>query len=145
MEKVMVISGSERDKAVVEKIVQVLIAFGVEYRQDVASAHRNPEKVDVLVKNSTADVFIAVAGLSAALPGVIAARTIKPVIGVPVNASMNGLDALLSVAQMPSNVPVACVGIDNGKNAAMLAIEILSLGDPVLEKKLREFKESLKK
>ena len=93
----------------------------------MASAHRNPDKVDNLVKTSTADVFIAVAGMSAALPGVVAARTIKPVIGVPVNSSLNGLDALLSVAQMPPNVPVACVSIDGGKNAGILAIEILAL------------------
>lgn len=145
MERVLILSGSESDRAIVEKITQVLTAFGVEYRYEVASAHRNPVKVDNLVANSTADVFIAVTGLSAALPGVIAARTIKPVIGVPVNAALNGLDALLSTVQMPPNVPVACVGIENGKNAAILSVQILALKDPNLDKKLRDFKESLKK
>lgn len=145
MERVLILSGSESDKPIVDKITQVLTAFGVEHRYEVASAHRNPDKVDMLVKNSTADVFIGVAGVSAALPGVIAARTTKPVIGVPVNAALNGLDSLLSIAQMPSNVPVACVGIDNGKNAAILAVEILALKDNALAQKLNEFKESLKK
>ncbi|MEK6982134.1 MAG: 5-(carboxyamino)imidazole ribonucleotide mutase [Candidatus Micrarchaeota archaeon] len=145
MERVLILSGSESDKPVIEKITQVLNAFGVSHKWEVASAHRNPDKVDNLVKTSTADVFIAVAGMSAALPGVVAARTIKPVIGVPVNSSLNGLDALLSVAQMPPNVPVACVSIDGGKNAGILAIEILALKDSELETKLKEFKESLKK
>lgn len=145
MERVLILSGSESDKPIVEKITKVLDAFGVDYRYEVASAHRNPDKVDLFVKNSSADVFIGVAGVSAALPGVIAARTTKPVIGVPVNAALNGMDSLLSIAQMPPNVPVACVGIDNGKNAGVLAVEILALKDPELDKKLREFKESLKK
>jgi len=144
MEKVMIISGSESDKQVVEKVVQVLNAFNIEYRYEVASAHRNPEKVDSLIKNSSADVFIAIAGLSAALPGVIASKTTKPVIGVPVSSALGGLDALLSIAQMPSNVPVACVGIDNGKNAGMLAVEILALNNANLAKKLQDFKEQLK-
>ncbi len=145
MEKVLILSGSESDKQVVEKVTQVLTAFGVKYKYEVASAHRNPEKVESLVKNSAADVFIAVAGLSAALPGIIASKTTKPVIGVPVSSALNGLDALLSIAQMPSNVPVACVGIDNGKNAGMLAVEILALSDSNLAKKLRDFKEQIKK
>lgn len=145
MERVLILSGSESDRPVIEKITQVLNAFGIENKWEVASAHRNPDKVDFLVKNSTADVFIAVAGMSAALPGVVAARTIKPVIGVPVNASLNGLDSLLSVAQMPSNVPVACVSIDGGKNAGILAAQILALKDTEIDKKLREFKESLKR
>ncbi|HLC69089.1 MAG TPA: 5-(carboxyamino)imidazole ribonucleotide mutase [Candidatus Bilamarchaeaceae archaeon] len=145
MERVLILSGSESDKPIVDKITQVLDAFGVTYQYKVASAHRNPQKVDELVRNSPADVFIAVTGLSAALPGVIAARTTKPVIGVPVNASLDGLDALLATVQMPPNVPVACVGIDNGKNAGVLAVEILALKDPELERKLHEFKESLKK
>ncbi len=145
MERVLILSGSESDKPIVEKIIQVLTAFNVAHKYEVASAHRNPEKVDNLVKTSTAEVFIAVAGMSAALPGVVAARTTKPVIGVPVNASLDGLDSLLSIAQMPPNVPVACVGIDNGKNAGVLAVQILALKDSELDRKLREFKESLKK
>ena len=89
-------------------------------------------------------VFIAVAGLSAALPGVVASRTTKPVIGVPVDAALDGLDALLSIAQMPPNVPVAAVGINNGKNAAILAVQILALKDVELAQRLAEFKEKLK-
>ena len=145
MERVLIISGSESDKPIVEKVTQVLTAFNIEYKYEVASAHRNPDKVDSLVKNSSADVFVAIAGLSAALPGVIASKTTKPVIGVPVSSALNGLDALLSIAQMPPNVPVACVGIDNGKNAGMLAAEILALNDSTLAKKLQDFKEQLKK
>ncbi len=144
MEKVLIISGSKSDEEIVNKAIDVLKAFDVEYRYEVASAHRNPDKVESLVKESSADVFIAVAGLSAALPGVIASRTTKPVIGVPVNAALDGLDALLSIAQMPPNVPVAAVGINNGKNAAMLAIQILALGDSGLAQKLLEFKEKMK-
>lgn len=145
MERVLIISGSESDRPIAEKVIKVLQAFGVEHKYEIASAHRNPQKVDELVVNATAEVFVCIAGLSAALPGVVAARTTKPVIGVPVNAALNGLDALLSVAQMPPNVPVACVGIDNGKNAGLLAVQILAINDPVLADKLKEFKESLKK
>jgi 5-(carboxyamino)imidazole ribonucleotide mutase len=144
MEKVLIISGSKSDEEIVNKAIDVLKAFDVEYRYEVASAHRNPDKVESLVRESSADVFIAVAGLSAALPGVIASRTTKPVIGVPVNAALDGLDALLSIAQMPPNVPVAAVGINNGKNAAMLAIQILALSDSGLAQKLLEFKEKMK-
>ena len=91
------------------------------------SAHRDPDKLDAYVKASTCKVYIAIAGLSAALPGVIASKTDKPVIGVPVSGTLNGLDALLAIAQMPKGVPVACVGVDNGENAAWLAIRILKL------------------
>ncbi len=144
MEKVLIISGSKSDEEIVNKAIDVLKAFDVEYKYEVASAHRNPDKVESLVQESSADVFIAVAGLSAALPGVVASRTTKPVIGVPVNAALDGLDALLSIAQMPPNVPVAAVGINNGKNAAMLAIQILALSDSGLSQKLLEFKEKMK-
>ncbi|MBU0532485.1 5-(carboxyamino)imidazole ribonucleotide mutase [Candidatus Micrarchaeota archaeon] len=144
MEKVLILSGSKSDEEIVTKVEGVLSAFGVSYRSEVASAHRNPEKVEMLVKESTADVFIAIAGLSAALPGVVASKTIKPVIGVPIDAALGGLDSLLSIAQMPPNVPVASVGINNGKNAAILAIEILAISDPELRQKLVEFKEKLK-
>jgi len=94
-----------------------------------ASAHREPEKVRDIVKNNTDGkvVFICIAGLSAALPGVVASLTSKPVIGVPVSAKLGGMDALLSCVQMPPGVPVATVGIDNGKNAALLALRILGL------------------
>ena len=144
MEKVLIIAGSKSDEEIVNKVAEVLKAFNVEYRSEVASAHRNPDKVESLVRESTADVFIAIAGLSAALPGVIASRTTKPVIGVPVDAALDGLDALLAISQMPPNVPVAAVGINNGKNAAILAVQILALKDGELANKLTEFKEKLK-
>ncbi|MFN7990638.1 MAG: 5-(carboxyamino)imidazole ribonucleotide mutase [Candidatus Micrarchaeia archaeon] len=144
MEKVLILTGSKSDDEIAKQAIDVLNAFGVPYRYEVASAHRNPEKVDRLVRESTASVFIGIAGMSAALPGVIAARTAKPVIGVPVNASLDGLDSLLSVAQMPPNVPVACVGVGMGKNAGLLAVQILALSDGALSVRLAEFKEKLK-
>ncbi len=144
MEKVLILAGSKSDEDVARQAMDVLAAFSVPYRFEIASAHRNPEKVDRLVRETTAQVFIAIAGMSAALPGVVAARTTKPVIGVPVNASLDGLDALMSVAQMPPNVPVAAVGIGMGKNAALLAVQMLALGDAALAARLAEFKEKLK-
>ncbi|MEM2908779.1 MAG: 5-(carboxyamino)imidazole ribonucleotide mutase [Candidatus Bilamarchaeaceae archaeon] len=137
MERVLIICGSKSDEEIAKKAIDTLDEFGVTYRYEIASAHRNPEKVDALVKGTSADVIIAIAGLSAALPGVVASRTTKPVIGVPVNVKLDGLDALLSMMQMPSGVPVATVGIDNGKNAALLAIEILALKDELLAEKLK--------
>jgi 5-(carboxyamino)imidazole ribonucleotide mutase len=127
MVDVAVILGSASDKQIADKAVDVLSKSGVSYDLQVLSAHRNPDELDAYVKSSDAKVFIAIAGLSAALPGVIAARTDKPVIGVPVSAKLGGLDALLSIAQMPKGVPVACVGIDNGDNAAHMAVRILKL------------------
>ncbi len=144
MSKVMIISGSKSDSEIAEKAAKVLKEFGIEYSVEVASAHRNPEKVEKLVEEGGADVFIAIAGLSAALPGVIASKTIKPVIGVPVSAKLDGLDALLSIAQMPPKIPVATVGIDNGANAAYLAMEIIAVKDGSIAAKLREFREKLK-
>ena len=144
MEKVLILSGSKSDDEIAKSVMDVLSAFGVSCKYEVASAHRNPEKVDRLIRETTAQVLIGIAGMSAALPGVMAARTTKPVIGVPVNASLDGLDSLLSVAQMPPNVPVACVGIGMGKNAGVLAVQILALSDPGLALKLAEFKEKLK-
>jgi len=141
--KVLVVMGSKSDSHIAEKVTAVLDEFGVEYEVEVASAHRNPEKVEELAKRDY-DVFIAIAGLSAALPGVIAAHTTRPVIGVPVSAKLGGIDALLSIAQLPPGVPVATVGIDNGKNAALLAIEILATRDGELEKKLREYRERMR-
>ncbi|ACS33249.1 5-(carboxyamino)imidazole ribonucleotide mutase [Thermococcus gammatolerans] len=141
--KVLVVMGSKSDSHVAEKVTSVLDEFGVEYDIEVASAHRNPKKVEELARKDY-DVFIAIAGLSAALPGVIAAHTIKPVIGVPVSAKLGGLDALLSMAQLPPGVPVATVGIDNGKNAALLAIEILALRDERLREKLKEHREKMR-
>ncbi|WP_297420992.1 5-(carboxyamino)imidazole ribonucleotide mutase [Thermococcus sp.] len=140
--KVLVVMGSRSDSHIAEKVTSVLDEFGVEYDVEVASAHRNPEKVEELAK-SDYDVFIAIAGLSAALPGVIASHTIKPVIGVPVSAKLGGLDALLSISQMPPGIPVASVGIDNGKNAALLAIEILALGNQELAEKVEEYRREM--
>ena len=124
---VLILCGSKSDMPIVEGATKVLDEHNISYDVEIASAHRDPEKVRTIVKNSEADVFIAIAGLSAALPGVVASLTNKPVIGVPVSVKLNGLDALLSIVQMPPGVPVACVGIDNGKNAAYLAIRILKL------------------
>ncbi len=137
--------GSESDLKIAEKAVNVLKEFGVEFEVRVASAHRTPELVEEIVKNSKADVFIAIAGLAAHLPGVIASLTTKPVIAVPVDAKINGLDALLSAVQMPPGIPVATVGIDRGENAAILALEILSLKDENIAKKLAEYREKMKK
>ena len=141
---VVVIMGSSSDAKIAEKRKRVFDEFGVDYEIRVASAHRTPEKVEEIVKNSNADVFIAIAGLAAALPGAIASLTSKPVIGVPVSAKLGGLDALLSIAQMPPGIPVACVGIDRGENAALLAIEILAIKDTELMKKLDEYKKKMK-
>ncbi len=141
--RVLVVMGSKSDSQVAEKVTAVFDEFDVDYDVEVASAHRNPEKVEELAGKDY-DVFIAIAGLSAALPGVIASHTAKPVIGVPVSAKLGGLDSLLSIAQMPPGVPVAAVGIDNGKNAALLAIEILALKDESLKKKLEEYRERMR-
>jgi len=122
--KVAIVMGSESDKKIAEKAEKVLKENKIPFETFVASAHRNPEKVKEIASKDF-NVFIAIAGLSAALPGVIASHTKKPVIGVPVSSKLGGLDALLAIAQMPKGVPVACVGIDNAENAAWLAIRIL--------------------
>ena len=127
MSKVAIISGSASDSHIVDKAKAVFDENGTEYDVQVLSAHRNPVELDEYVTGSDADVFICIAGLSAALPGVVASRTEKPVIGVPVSGTLGGLDALLSIAQMPRGIPVACVGIDNGANAAHLALRILKV------------------
>jgi 5-(carboxyamino)imidazole ribonucleotide mutase len=128
MVDVAVILGSASDRAIADKAIDVLAKNDISYDLQVLSAHRNPDELDAYVRKSDAKVFITIAGLAAALPGVVAARTKKPVIGVPVSAKLGGLDALLSIVQMPKGVPVACVGIDNGDNAAHLAIRILQVG-----------------
>jgi len=124
---VSIIAGSESDKDVYEKAEKVLGENNVPYELKIISAHRDPDKLDAYLKSCQSLVYITVAGLSAALPGVVASKTDKPVIGVPVSAKLGGLDALLSIVQMPPRVPVACVGIDRGENAAYLAIRILNL------------------
>ena len=125
--QVAVIAGSTSDEKVYDKTLKVLKEKEISHELQIISAHRDPEKLDNYIKQSEALIFIAVAGLSAALPGVIASKTDKPVIGVPVDSKLGGLDALLSIVQMPPRVPVACVGIDRGENAAYLAIRILNL------------------
>ena len=124
---VTILAGSESDKEVYEKAEKVLKENNIPYELKIISAHRDPDKLDDYLKTCQSLVYIAVAGLSAALPGVVASKTEKPVIGVPVSAKLGGLDALLSIVQMPPRVPVACVGIDRGENAAYLAIRILNL------------------
>ena len=125
MVTVSILTGSKSDSEIAERSSKVLDDAGVDYEIRVISAHRNPVELDEYISKSDAEVFITIAGLSAALPGVVASKTNKPVIGVPVSAKLGGLDALLSIAQMPPGVPVACVGIDNGANAAHLALRIL--------------------
>lgn len=125
MATVAILIGSETDRKIAESTAKVLDGADVDYEIRVLSAHRNPIELEDYIRKSDAEVFIAIAGLSAALPGVIASRTKKPVIGVPVSSKLGGMDALLSIVQMPKGVPVACVGIDNGENAAHLALRIL--------------------
>lgn len=127
MADVAIIAGSDSDLPVAEKAFLVLEDHGISYDFVVLSAHRDPDRLDDYVRNADCSLFITIAGLSAALPGVVAARTDKPVIGVPVAGTLMGIDALLSIAQMPAGVPVACVGIGNGANAAYLAVRILTL------------------
>ena len=140
MSKVSIIMGSKSDLPVAEKAINILKKFEVPFDINVASAHRTPHRVEELVINSDADVFIAIAGLSAALPGVVASFTIKPVIGVPVSGAIN-FDALLSVVQMPPGIPVAAVGMDRGDNAATLAVEMLSIKDASLQEKLKAYRQ----
>ena len=124
---ISIIAGSSSDKEVYKKTEKILNENGIKYDLQILSAHRNPEELDDYIQSCDSLIYIAVAGLSAALPGVIASKTDKPVIGVPVSTKLGGLDALLSIAQMPPGVPVASVGIDRGENAAHLAIRILNL------------------
>ncbi|MBA2840686.1 5-(carboxyamino)imidazole ribonucleotide mutase [Methanococcus maripaludis] len=141
---ITIIMGSKSDVKIAEKAVSILKEFEIDYEVRVASAHRTPELVEEIVKNSKSKVFIAIAGLAAHLPGVVAAMTTKPVIAVPVESKLDGLDALLSAVQMPPGIPAACVGIDRGENAAILAAEMLSISDERIEKKLAEFRENQK-
>lgn len=141
---VLIVLGSKTDSEVGQKAGSILDEFGVGYEMVVASAHRTPDLLRDLIRNTTARVVIAIAGLSAALPGTIAAHTTKPVIGVPVSGKLN-LDAILSVSQMPPGVPVAAVGLDRGENAAILAVEILAIKDERLGEKLREHRDAMKK
>lgn len=139
---VLIILGSKSDLKVAEKTKAILKELNVNYDIKIASAHRTPDLVKVLVSNSKAKVIIAIAGLSAALPGVVAAHTIKPVIGVPVGGALN-MDSILSILQMPPGIPVGAVGLDNGKNAALLACEILAISDENLKTKLLEYRKQM--
>ncbi len=140
---VQIVLGSKSDMKVAEKAIEVLKELGISYKVNIASAHRTPDLVEKVVAESKADVFIAIAGLSAALPGVIAARTTKPVIGVPVSGAVN-LDSILSVVQMPPGIPVAGVGLDRGENAALLAAQILALKDERIHKAILKYRQKLR-
>jgi 5-(carboxyamino)imidazole ribonucleotide mutase len=142
-----IVSGSASDKPVVDKITAVLDELGVSWEYSVLSAHRTPNKVVRYSKEAEGRglaVLIGVAGLSAALPGCLAAHSILPVIGVPCDGgALGGIDALYSVAQMPAGIPVAAVGIGNGKNAAYLAASILSISHPDIRENLLAYRKSL--
>ncbi len=142
--KVAVIMGSASDWDVMSAACTTLEEFGVPYEKKVLSAHRNPGPLAAYVESAPekgCEVFIAGAGGAAHLPGVIAALTTLPVIGIPVKSkALNGLDSLLSIVQMPSGVPVATMAIDGARNAALYAISILALQDQDLASKLKQFR-----
>ena len=145
--KVAIIIGSDSDWPIMKPAYELLSKFGIEAEVHVASAHRTPAKVRELVTTAPergVSVFIAAAGAAAHLGGVIASYTTLPVIGVPVNATpLNGMDALLSTVQMPSGIPVATVAINGAKNAAVLALQILSVADVKLQEALKEYREKM--
>ncbi len=147
MASVVLLLGSASDKPVAAKAEQTLEQLDIDYETHVASAHRTPGRVVDLVENSGAQVFIAIAGLSAALPGVVAAHTRKPVIGVPCasDSSPGNLDSLLSVVQMPPGVPVGAVGLGRGENAALLAARILALGNDKIAAALEDYQDELER
>lgn len=139
--EVLVLMGSDSDLPVMEKAAKTLREFGVPFRMTVASAHRSPERVRRLVRESEkrgVRVFVAGAGGAAHLAGVVASLTTKPVIGVPLKSALSGLDSLLATSQMPKGVPVAAMAVDGAANAAWLAAEILALSDKALAKTLEE-------
>jgi 5-(carboxyamino)imidazole ribonucleotide mutase len=142
--KIAIVMGSTSDEEVAVKARKVLEEFGIPSDTQVISAHRNPNKIRTFVRGAEAagyTVFIAIAGLAAHLPGVIASMTVLPVIGVPAESGpLAGKDALYSIVQMPPGVPVACVGIGNAKNAALLAVQICSVADSALRQKLRDYR-----
>lgn len=147
MPLVRVILGSKSDLATCEPLRLILDEFGVAYDFHVSSAHRNPDATAKLAQDAEADgvqVMIAAAGMAAHLPGVIASHTVLPVIGIPLSSGgLGGLDALLSIAQMPPGVPVASVAVGGAKNAALLAVQILGAVIPELREKFREYKQKL--
>lgn len=146
--KIGIIVGSKSDLPVIEKAEKQLKEFGISYDITIASAHRAPKKVEAYAKSAEKkyDLIIAAAGMAAALPGVVAAHTHLPVIGIPIHSNaLSGHDALFSIVQMPPGVPVASVAIDGGRNAAILTAQILALKYPGLKKKLKHFKSELSK
>ena len=144
MAHVAVVVGSTSDVAAAKPALEVLDRFGVSWEASVCSAHRAPERLRTLVREAEAagtKVFIAGAGMAAALPGAVASMTVRPVVGLPLAAgALNGIDALLAIAQMPPGVPVATVAIGGAANAAYLAIEILAAADDELAGKLRDWR-----
>lgn len=147
--KVAVFIGSDSDFEVVKDALDILKEFRVSYKLEVTSAHRSPERTVKLIKSSEedgAEVFIAVAGKAAHLAGIVAAHTVRPVIGVPVESpALNGMDALLSTVQMPKGIPVATMGLgkSGAVNAALLAVQVLGLKEPSLKEKLKEYREKM--
>ncbi|MBR6016128.1 MAG: 5-(carboxyamino)imidazole ribonucleotide mutase [Prevotella sp.] len=144
---VSIIMGSTSDLPVMEKAAVFLDEMGIPFEMQALSAHRTPDAVEQFAKNAAergVRVIIAGAGMAAALPGVIAAQTTLPVIGVPIKGMLDGLDALLSIVQMPPGIPVATVGVNGALNAAILAAEMLALGDAELQRKMVDYKENLK-
>lgn len=146
--KVLVVMGSDSDYPVVKDCLATLRSFDVEFKAEVCSAHRTPERAAELAKSASLEgygVIIAAAGKAAHLPGVLAAFTILPVIGLPIKSSFqDGMDSLLSIVQMPPGVPVAAVAVNGSVNAALLAVQILSLKYKYLEQKFIEYKETMK-
>ncbi len=140
---VCVLMGSKSDLDKASKSFEVFRRFGVDFEVHVASAHRTPELVEKIVKETKHDVFLVFAGLSAALPGFVAALTTKPVVGVPISGKVP-YDSLLSMVQMPKGVPVAVVGVDNVVNGALLCVQILSIKDETLIEKIKEYRNEMK-
>lgn len=145
--KVAIIFGSKSDTSIMSGAAKALKEFDIEYKAFILSAHRVPEKLEETLEKLEEEGYeciIAGAGLAAHLPGVIASKTIIPVIGIPINASLNGMDALLSIVQMPKSIPVATVGIDNSYNAGILAVEILSVKYEELKIKMIDYRKNMK-
>lgn len=145
--KVAIIFGSKSDTDVMRGAAKCLREFDIPFEAYVLSAHRVPEKLTEVLKNleeEGCEVIIAGAGLAAHLPGVIASKTTIPVIGVPINAAINGLDALYSIVQMPKSIPVATVGINNSYNGGMMAVQILSIKYTEIKNKLSEYRMNMK-
>ena len=147
MPKVAIVMGSQSDMPVVEKAISKLEEFGVDVKIMVCSAHRTPERAAEFAKNAKedgVDVIIAAAGKAAHLPGVLAAFTTLPIIGIPIKSSfMDGMDSLLSIVQMPTGVPVATVGVNGAENAAILAVQIMAGKYDELSTKLTAFKKDM--